>query len=79
MNIRPLTTLDEFAKCRELQREAFGAPESDLFTVRHLVVVTHIGGAVFGAFDGDRLIGFLNTMPGIRRRALGSNQILPHR
>jgi len=67
VNIRPLTTLNEFAKCRELQREAFGTPESDLFPVRYLVVLTHIGGAVFGAYDGERLVGFLNTMPGIRQ------------
>ena len=66
MTIRLLTTLDEFDQCRELQREAFGSPESELTPVRHFVVLAHIGGAVLGAFDNDRLVGFVAAMPGIR-------------
>ena len=34
--------------------------------MRFFVVSRHIGGLVLGAFDGNRLIGFLSAIPGIR-------------
>ncbi|HEY2382269.1 MAG TPA: GNAT family N-acetyltransferase [Terriglobia bacterium] len=64
--IRPLTTFPEFERCVELQREAFGSSEVDLQPPRLYLVQTMIGGLVLGAFDGERMIGFLNSMPGIR-------------
>ena len=64
MIIRSLTTFPEFEKCVELQREAFGP--SNLQTVRMYAVQSFVGGLVLGAFEGDRLVGFVNCMPGIR-------------
>lgn len=66
MLIRPLTAFDQFEKCVELQREAFGSSERDLQPARLYRVQSLIGGLVLGAFDGDRLVGFNNCMPGIR-------------
>jgi predicted GNAT superfamily acetyltransferase len=66
MMIRPLSTLDEFQRCIELQQEAFGWADIDVLPRRFFVVLNHIGGVVLGAFDGDRLIAFLNAVPGIR-------------
>jgi predicted GNAT superfamily acetyltransferase len=66
MNVRLLTTLPEFEKCLELQRDAFGAQDVDLMPKRFMVVLNHIGGAVFGAYEGDQLVAFLSTIPGIR-------------
>ena len=66
MIIRPLTELDEFDKCIALQREAFGWADIDVLPRRFLVVLGNIGGLVLGAYDGDRLVGFLNSIPGIR-------------
>jgi len=68
MTVRPLTELQELQKCLDLQREAFGWAEIDLLPRRFLVVLGHIGGLVLGAFDGDRLVAFLNAVPGIRGR-----------
>lgn len=34
--------------------------------VRFLVLQHHIGGALQGAFDGERLIGFIHAVPGVR-------------
>jgi predicted GNAT superfamily acetyltransferase len=68
MTIRPLTEFSEFEKCLELQREAWGAADIDLIPVRMLVTDNRIGGLVLGAFDNDRMVGFLNAMPGIRDR-----------
>lgn len=66
MTIRPLIELSELAKCVELQREAWGAADIDVIPVRMLVTQNRIGGMVLGAFDNERLVGFLNAMPGIR-------------
>jgi predicted GNAT superfamily acetyltransferase len=66
MIICPLRSLDEFDRCLELQREAFGWADVDLLPRRFMVVTGHIGGLVLGAFDGDRLVAFLNSIPGHR-------------
>ena len=66
MNIRPLTTIEEFQRCIELQREAFGWADIDLLPRRFMVVTAHIGGLILGAFEGGRLVAFLNAVPGTR-------------
>ena len=66
MTIHPLTTLDEFQTCIDLQREAFGWADIDIMPRRFMVVLIKIGGLILGAYDGDRIAGFLSAMPGIR-------------
>jgi predicted GNAT superfamily acetyltransferase len=66
MTIRPLTEISEFEQCVQLQREIWGMADVDLIPARAYAVQTHIGGLVLGAFDSDRLIGFVNATPGIR-------------
>jgi predicted GNAT superfamily acetyltransferase len=66
MMIRPLTTLDEFQRCIELQQEAFGWADVDVLPRRFMVVLNQIGGVVLGAFEGNRLAAFLNAVPGVR-------------
>jgi len=67
MTIRPLTELEEFQQCLDLQREAFGWADIDVLPRRFMVVLTHIGGLILGAYDGGRLAAFLNSIPGIRQ------------
>ncbi len=66
MTIRPITDQGDFEKCVELQRETWGWEDVDVLPVRFLVTQNHIGGLLLGAFEDDRLIGFINAMPGIR-------------
>jgi predicted GNAT superfamily acetyltransferase len=66
MTIRPLTEISEFEQCVQLQREIWGMADIDLIPARSYAIQTHIGGIVLGAFDSDRLIGFVNATPGIR-------------
>jgi predicted GNAT superfamily acetyltransferase len=70
MIIHPLTKISEFEKCVEIQREAFGLDDSDLFPPRFYVVINSIGGLVLGAEDGDRIAGFVCAVPGIREGSL---------
>ena len=66
MTIRPITELSELDKCLALQREAWGLADIEVIPVRMLVTQNRVGGLVLGAFEDERLIGFLNAMPGIR-------------
>jgi predicted GNAT superfamily acetyltransferase len=66
ITIRPLSTISEFGHCIQLQREGFGWSDADLMPLRFFVVTHHIGGLVLGAFDGDRMVGFLSSLPGVR-------------
>ena len=56
------------ASCR-LQKEIWGFDEIELLPVRLFVVATKVGGQVFGAFDGVRMIGFCSAFPGMKARA----------
>jgi predicted GNAT superfamily acetyltransferase len=67
IEIRECTTLDDMAECVKLQREVFRLPESELSPVRHLVVTKNAGGWSLGAFDGDRLAGFVLSVPAFLR------------
>src|SRR6185369_4127287 len=67
LEIRECTSLDEFAECVQIQREVFALPESELSPVRHFVVTINAGGFVIGAFDGERLAGFVLSVPAFLR------------
>jgi len=66
MTIRPLASIGDLQACVELQREAWELADIDVIPVRMLLTQNRIGGLVLGAFDRDRLVGFLNAMPGLR-------------
>ena len=66
MEIRELTRKKEFERCVEVQRTEWGWKDLDIVPVRSFVVVSNVGGITLGAFDRDRVVGFLNALPGIR-------------
>lgn len=67
IEIRECTTLEELAACVELQREVFALPEIELSPVRHFVVTRNAGGFTLGAYDGDRLAGYVLSVPAFLR------------
>lgn len=67
IKIRECFTLDEMAECVQLQRDVFALPETELSPVRHLIVTKNAGGFVLGAFDGERLAGFVLSVPAFLR------------
>jgi predicted GNAT superfamily acetyltransferase len=62
---RKCTTLAEFHRCVEIQREVWG--ESDLETEPYVtfVVAHQTGGQVLGAFAGDLMVGFSMSLVGL--------------
>jgi predicted GNAT superfamily acetyltransferase len=67
IEIRECTTLDELAACVQLQRDVFALPEVELSPVRHLIVTRNAGGFTLGAYDGERLVGFVLSVPAFLR------------
>lgn len=64
IEIRPLDTLDDFIQVEDVQRVTWRDSETQIVP-RHVINVTaHSGGAVIGAFDGQRLIGFVFSFIG---------------
>ena len=66
IHVRPLATVPEFQRAVELQREIWQFDEIEILPVRLFVVAAKVGGQVFGAFDGGRMIGFCIAIPGVK-------------
>jgi len=64
--IRQLVQLDEFREVVGLQRAVWRFADVELIPVRFLVVASQVGGHVFGAYDGGRMIGFCFAIPGLK-------------
>lgn len=67
IEIRECATVDELAECVQLQRDVFALPEVELSPVRHLIVTKNAGGFTLGAYQGERLAGFVLSVPAIMR------------
>jgi predicted GNAT superfamily acetyltransferase len=67
VEIRECTTLEELAKCVELQRGVFALPDIEISPVRHLIVTKNAGGFTLGAFSGGELVGFVLSVPAFLR------------
>jgi predicted GNAT superfamily acetyltransferase len=66
IEVRTLCAIDDLTEAVGLQQEIWGFADVDLLPVRLFVVATKIGGQVFGAFDGDRMVGFCLSIPGLK-------------
>jgi predicted GNAT superfamily acetyltransferase len=63
---RDLTTLEEFALVVDLERQIWGPVYDDVVPVSILAVSVHSGGILVGAFESDRMVGFVYSLPGIK-------------
>lgn len=66
IEVRALTDHADLVRAVELQRRIWGFADVDLLPTRLFVVATKIGGQVFGAFDGGRMIGYCLAIPGLK-------------
>ena len=64
--VRPLTSESEFHGAVELQKQIWGFNDLELLPKRLFIVATKVGGQAFGAFDGNRMIGFCLAIPGLK-------------
>ncbi len=66
IEIRKLTSLEDYRAAVDLQRVIWGFDDVDLLPVRLFVVASKIGGHSFGAFDGARMVAFCLAIPGLK-------------
>ncbi len=66
IEIGPLDTLEKIKAAVALQKEVWGFADIELLPVRLFVTAGKIGGQLFGAFDGAKLIGFCLAIPGVK-------------
>jgi predicted GNAT superfamily acetyltransferase len=66
IEIRQLHRLEEFGDVIRLQQLIWGFADIELLPLRFLVVVSKVGGHIFGAFDGAEMIGFCFAIPGVK-------------
>jgi predicted GNAT superfamily acetyltransferase len=66
IEIRQLFSLDEFTGVLQLQKTIWGFADIELLPLRFLVVVSKVGGHVFGAYDGAEMVGFCFAIPGVK-------------
>jgi len=66
IEVKQLSEHPQFAEAVELQRQIWGFEDVELLPVRLFVVANKVGGHSFGAYDGDRMIGFCLAIPGLK-------------
>ena len=78
IEIRECATMEEYDQCIQLQREAFALPDMEISPRRHLIVTRRAGGWTLGAFAGDRMVGFVHHMVGVRgtNESIGYSHIM---
>src|SRR5437588_257809 len=62
VEIREVSSIEEYDACIKLQREAFGLPDVEISPRRHLIVSRIAGGWTLGAFIEGKLMGFVHHM-----------------
>lgn len=71
VRVRALVELDELAEAVHLEQRVWGFAESELIPLGLFVVASEIGGQVFGAFDGARMVGFCLAIPALKPGGAG--------
>jgi predicted GNAT superfamily acetyltransferase len=66
IQLRNLYEVEEFRACVALQKEVWGFADNELVPLRIFSLAPKIGGQVIGAWQGDALVGFAFSIPGIR-------------
>ena len=66
IDIREVSTIEEYDACIRLQREVFGLPDLEISPRRHLIVSNRAGGWTLGAFVEGKLIGFVHHLAAVK-------------
>jgi predicted GNAT superfamily acetyltransferase len=66
VEIREVTSIDEYDACINLQRAVFGLPDLEISPRRHLIVSRRAGGWTLAAFVNSKLIGFVHHLAAVK-------------
>jgi len=62
--LRDLTALSDLRLVEQLQKEVWGVADLEVFPALALTPVVEVGGVLIGAFDEQRMVGFVFGFPG---------------
>ena len=65
ITIRPIETHAEYHALEQLQRDVWTLPDVEVVPLHVLLTAAKNGGLLLGAFDGERLVGFVFGFPGL--------------
>ena len=65
LSIRGIEEISEMRTVEELQKEVWGIDDREVFPALAMMPMREVGGVLIGAFDGDRMIGFVFGFPGL--------------
>lgn len=77
MIIRDLSGMEEFLKAEQLQRDVWGADDTE-DPADLMMVIQNEGGLVAGAFDGERLLGYVFGFPTREPHVQHSHRLAVH-
>ena len=66
VEVREVTSVDEYQACVNLQRDVFGLPDLEISPRRHLIVSRLAGGWTLGAFIAGKLVGFVHHLAAVK-------------
>ena len=66
VTVRACNTVEEFKACLDVETKVWNFDPLDAVSHHMMAVARETGGQVFGAFDGDAVIGFALAFPAIR-------------
>jgi ATP diphosphatase len=66
IRIESLTELEQFDRCVALQDAVWGYDSTASMSQKVFLLAAHIGGQVLGAFEGEALVGYAMSLPGVR-------------
>ena len=66
IRIEALTELRQFDDCVAVQDAVWGYDDSARMSQKVFLLAAHIGGQVLGAFEGETLVGYAMSLPGVR-------------
>ena len=66
IQIKALKTIEELKTVEELQLEVWGCSEREVLPSLALIPLLDIGGVLIGAFDSQKLVGFVVGFPGLQ-------------
>ena len=76
--LRSCQGFDEMEACVQLQIETWGYDEADVIPRRLFTVAQRIGGQVMGAFEGQALVGFAMSLPGVKPPKAQASALFPY-
>ena len=64
--VRTITDIADLREAVRLQKVIWGFEDLELLPVRLFVVAQRVGGQTMAAFDGEKMVGFLIAVPGVK-------------